>query len=63
MTKKLKDREFNYMSQERQADGFVIIKLSKDGEAKSYKLKVKDPYGENEEVLSEEVITNDTAKG
>ena len=52
---KLKKGKFNTMSQEWQPDGSVIITLSKRGEGKVYKFKVKDLYGKNEEVLSEEV--------
>ena len=43
------------MSQEWQPDDTVIITLSKRGEGKVYKFQVKDLYGENEEVLWEEV--------
>ena len=52
----LKTGDFNYMSQEREADGSVIIILAKDGEHKVHRLCVKDLYGENEEVLEEEVL-------
>ena len=53
---RLKTGNFNNMDQEGQLDGSVIITLSKRGEDKVYKFKVKDLYGKNEEVLSEEVI-------
>jgi len=53
---KLKSGDFNDMSQEPQDDGSVIITLSKRGEGKRYRFRVKDLYGENEEVLEEEVI-------
>lgn len=53
---KLKAGDFNEMSQDWQADGTVIITLSKRGERRIYKLCVQDLYGEHEEVLSEEVI-------
>lgn len=52
---KLKTGDFNNMSQEGQGDGSVIITLSKRGEGKVYKFKVKDLYGPNEEVLEEEI--------
>ena len=52
---KLKLGDFNNMSQEEQPDGSVIITLSKRGEGKVYRFRVKDLYGENEEILSEEV--------
>ena len=54
--RKLKEGDFNDMSQEGQPDGSVIITLSKRGEGLLYKFKVKDLYGPNEQVLSEEVI-------
>lgn len=54
--RKLYSGDFNSMTQGWQPDGSVIITLAKDGEKKSYRLKVKDLYGENEEVLEHEVI-------
>ena len=45
---KLKSGDFNDMSQEWQPDGSVIITLSKRGEDKVYKFRVKDLYGKNE---------------
>ena len=53
---KLKAGDFNDMNQEWQPDGSVIITLSKRGEKKVYKFKVKDLYGKKEEVLEEEEI-------
>ncbi len=53
---KLKTGDFNYMSQETQADGSVLITLSKRGEDKTYKLVVRDLYKPTEEVISEEII-------
>ncbi len=52
---KLKSGDFNNMSQELKSDGSVIITLSKRGEGKVYRFRVKDLYGKNEEVLEEEV--------
>lgn len=52
---KLKTGNFNSMNQERQEDGSIIITLSKRGEGKIYRFCIKDLYGENEEVLWEEV--------
>jgi len=54
--RKLYAGDFNDMSQERQPDGTVIITLSKRGEHKTYRFRVKDLYGPNEEVLEHEVI-------
>jgi len=53
---KLYTGDFNDMSQEIQPDGSVIITLSKRGEKASYRFRVKDLYGENEEVLEHEII-------
>lgn len=53
---RLKSGGFNDMSQERQPDGSVIITLSKRRENKTYRFRVKDLYGEHEEVLEHEVI-------
>ena len=47
--------DFNEMHQEWQPDGSVIVTLSKRGEGKIYRFRVKDLYGENEKVLSEEI--------
>lgn len=52
----LKAGDFNHMSQEKQADGTVIITLSKRGDPKTYKMRVKDLYLPTEQVISEEVI-------
>jgi len=48
--KKLKSGDFNYMSQEWQPDGSVIITLSKRGENKVYHFRVRNLYqpGEKE---------------
>jgi len=53
---KLYAGDFNDMFQEIQPDGSVIITLSKRGEAESYRFRVRDLYGENEEVLEHEII-------
>ncbi len=52
---KLKEGDFNYMSQEEQPDGSVLVILSKRVEGKTYRFVVKDLYGKNERVISEEV--------
>jgi len=52
---KLRTGDFNDMSQEEQLDGSVKITLSKRGEGKVYILVVKDLYGSDEVVVSEEV--------
>lgn len=45
---KLKIGDFNDMMQEQQPDGSVIITLSKRGEDKVYKFRVRDLYGPGE---------------
>ncbi|GAI79228.1 unnamed protein product, partial [marine sediment metagenome] len=47
---------FNDMNQEWQPDGSVIITLSKRGENRAYRFRVRDLYGEHEEVLEHKVI-------
>ncbi len=55
--KQLYAGDFNNMEQNWQADGSVVITLKRDNEPeRSCKFRVKDLYGENEEVLEEEVI-------
>ena len=54
--RKLYAGDFNDMSQEWQPDGSVIITLSKRGENKTYRFRVKNLYKENEKVLEHEVI-------
>lgn len=46
---RLHDGDFNYMGQEQQSDGTVLITLAKDGEPKGYRFRVRDLYGPNEE--------------
>ena len=59
---KLKLGDFNDMSQEQQPDGSVIITLSKRGEDKVYKFRVRNLYQPDEEEL--DVITGEPiAKG
>lgn len=53
---KLYSGDFNTMDQEWQPDGSVIITLSKVGEGKTYRFRVKDLYGKDEEVLEHKVI-------
>ena len=45
---KLKSGDFNDMMQERQPDGSVIITLSKRGEDKVYKFRVRNLYSPEE---------------
>lgn len=52
---KLYNGEFNTMRQEHQPDGTIIITLSKSGEGKVYRFRVKDLYGKDEEILEHEI--------
>lgn len=56
--RRLYSSDFNVMSQEQPDDmpEVTIVTLFKEGENKSYRFKVKDLYGEHEEVLEHEVI-------
>ena len=56
---KLYTGDFNDMFQETLPDGSVIVILSKRGEKDSYRFRVKDLYGPNEQVLEHEVIEPD----
>ncbi|MBA7581876.1 hypothetical protein ES708_23789 [subsurface metagenome] len=60
--RKLYSGDFNTMSQERLSDGTVIITLAKEGEGVSYRFKVKDLYGEHEEVLDHKIMPNKPPK-
>lgn len=53
---RLKTGNFNALDQVEQADGTVVITLHKHGENKKYRLHIKDLYGKNEKVLSDEEI-------
>ncbi len=55
---KLYNGDFNNMLQEIQPDGSVIVTLSKRGEKDSYRFRVMDLYGENEQLLEHEVINS-----
>lgn len=54
--RKLYIGDFNGLRQEVQPDGSFVIILFKHGEDKSYSFRVKDLYGEHDEVLEHEVI-------
>jgi len=47
---------FNDMFHELQPDGSVIITLTSKKYPETYRFRVRDLYGENEEVLEHEVI-------
>jgi len=53
---KLYAGDFNTRIDRPQKDGSIIITLAKNGERKTYRFKVRDLYGPNEEVLEHEVI-------
>ncbi|MBA7571009.1 hypothetical protein ES708_12765 [subsurface metagenome] len=49
---RLKEGKFNDMSQVRQPDGSVIVTLVDNKKGRTYKFRVRDLYGPNEEVLN-----------
>lgn len=61
--KKLYSGDFNYMDTKILADDCRIVTLYKEGEDKSFKFKVRNLYGKDEEILEHEVIeTPETPK-
>lgn len=52
--KRLEKGNFNYMTQEGQPDGSVVISLTKLHDPKLYKLCVKKLYQPDEEILWEQ---------
>ena len=54
--RKLYTGDFNNLESERQPDGSSIITLSKRGEGKIYRFRIRELYGEHEEVLEHEAI-------
>lgn len=53
---KLKTGDFNTMESKWLPDGSLEVILTKRGDPARYRMKVRDLYGENEEVLDEEII-------
>lgn len=53
---KLQAGDFNYMRQEKQPDGSVLVTLTKRGDNHVYKMWVRDLYQPTEVVIKEEVI-------
>lgn len=53
---RLRTGNFNDMIQEWQDDGSVRVTLTKRGDSRQYVMFVKDLYGKEEEVISEEII-------
>lgn len=51
----LTNGNFNYMSQERQPDGSLMVVLTKRGDNHIYKLWVRDLYRPGEVVIKEEI--------
>ena len=60
--RKLYTGDFNTMNQNNQPDGSVIITLSSTKYPEIYKFRVKDLYGENEEVINHEVLRAELPK-
>lgn len=53
---RLKNGDFNDMSQEKQPDGSLLVVMTKRGDDHIYKLWVKDLYEPTEVVIKEEII-------
>lgn len=54
--RRLYSGDYNYMSQEWQPDGSVIVTISGGRSGQVHRLHVRDLWGENEEVLTESNI-------
>jgi hypothetical protein len=54
--KKMRAGDFNYQGFEWQGDGSVVITLTSRHYPEVYRLRVRDLYGPNEEVIDEEVV-------
>jgi hypothetical protein len=54
--RKLYAGDFNYMAQDWQPDGSVIVTLGKRGQHVKYRMHVRTLYGEHEQVLEHEVV-------
>jgi len=54
--RRLYSGDYNYLSQAWQPDGTVIVTISGGKSGRVHKLHVRDLWGENEEVLTEETI-------
>jgi len=58
--RKLYRGDFNTMEQEWQPDGSVVITLSKNGEDKVHRFRVRNLYQADEELVEDEVIQTTT---
>lgn len=52
--------DYNYMNQEWQPDGTVIITLSGGRLNRSHRLHIRNLWKDNEEVINEEEVNSDT---
>lgn len=48
------------MDQQHLSDGSVVITLSTEGDPETYRFRVMDLYGENEQLLEHQVIRPDS---
>jgi len=53
---RLKTGDFNNMSQEWQADGSVVITLSSRRYPDTYKIRIRNLYGPDEEIVDAEIF-------
>lgn len=49
--------DYNFMTQEWQSDGTVIVSLYKHNDDKIHRLHIKNLYQENEELIKDEIVT------
>jgi hypothetical protein len=54
--RRLYSGDYNYMNQEWQSDGTVIVTISGGPSGQTHRLHIRDLWGENETVLQEEAI-------
>lgn len=54
-TELLKAGGYNYLSQDLQPDGSVLVTLRKRGDPRVYTFRARDLYGPNEEIFDEHV--------
>lgn len=57
--RRLYSGDYNSMQQDRQPDGTVIVTVSGGRTPLVHRMHIRDLWGENEEVLSEEKVNNE----
>jgi len=54
--RRLYSGDYNYLSQEWQPDGTVIVTVSGGRSGQVHRMHIRDLWGEDEEVLTEEIV-------